>query len=74
MTATARSWYYLDGDAFRYADDILITCRSKDRAEQILGIVTEFLAVRGLGVNHEKTHIANAFAALTFSRGIIAGA
>ena len=57
---------YLDGDAFRYADDILITCRSKDRAEQILGIVTEFLSVRGLGVNHEKTHIANAIYGFDF--------
>ena len=51
---------YLDGSVSRFADDMVITCRSCDRAEQILTLVTEFLADRGLGVNQEKTHIASA--------------
>ena len=51
---------YLDGSVSRFADDMIITCRSRERAEQILALVTEFLADRGLGVNQEKTHIASA--------------
>jgi len=50
---------YRDGSASRFADDIIITCRSRKRAEQILGLVEEFLADRGLGVNQEKTRIAS---------------
>ena len=49
---------YHNGDMVRFADDIIISARSKEEAEKILVIVAEFLAVRGLRPNREKTYIA----------------
>lgn len=49
---------YSDGDMVRFADDIVICCRSQERAERIMDIVETFLAERGLTLNHEKSYIA----------------
>lgn len=49
---------YLDGNAIRFADDILITARTRDSAERILQAVEAFLGERGLRANQEKTYLA----------------
>lgn len=41
----------------RFADDIIISARTKVDAENIKGFIIEFLSVRGLGLNEEKTCI-----------------
>ena len=41
----------------RYADDMVIHCKSKEQAEQMLETVKERLAAFGLKVNEEKTKI-----------------
>lgn len=41
----------------RYADDMVILAKSREQAELIMQIVTEFLAKRGLGLNYEKSGI-----------------
>lgn len=41
----------------RYADDILVHCRSKAEAERILKVIEERLAECKLSVNREKTKI-----------------
>jgi len=48
----------------RYADDFIITANSKEIAEEIKSIVSEFLKSRGLMLSEEKTtvtHINNGF-------------
>jgi RNA-directed DNA polymerase len=43
----------------RYADDFIITARTKELAEQVIGTVREFMAERGLELSEEKTLITN---------------
>jgi len=43
----------------RYADDMVITSPTKDSAQEIKAIVTEFLDERGLKLSEEKTHIVH---------------
>ena len=43
----------------RYADDFLITAESKEELEDILPIIKEWLNIRGLKLNEEKTRIKN---------------
>ena len=43
----------------RYADDFLITARTRQDLETIVPVVTEWLANRGLQFNLEKTRITN---------------
>lgn len=43
----------------RYADDFLITAESKEDLEEILPIIEEWLSIRGLKLNQEKTAIKN---------------
>jgi len=48
----------------RYADDFIITANSKETAEELRVIVSEFLETRGLVLSEEKTtitHIDNGF-------------
>lgn len=49
---------YGGGDLVRFADDILITARSRAQADRILGLLKRFLAVRGLKLNWDKTYIS----------------
>lgn len=44
----------------RYADDLVILCRSRDEAEQALQLLTALLAARGLTLHPEKTRIVDA--------------
>jgi RNA-directed DNA polymerase len=55
---------YADGNLIRYADDIIITARTRDCALKIRLIVTKFLEERGLALSEEKSriiHIADGF-------------
>ena len=57
---------YLNGDLFRFCDDILITARSWEQAECILQIAVDFLEERGLRPNMDKTKIVNVCGGFTF--------
>lgn len=53
----------------RYADDLVVTARSKQEIEALIPIVEHFLAERGLKLNAEKTrvvHVKNGFNFLGF--------
>lgn len=50
---------YLDGGMYRFADDILVTARSRRTAEHIMEIVQDFLYERGLRINSDKSYIAS---------------
>lgn len=43
----------------RYADDFIITANSKETAEELKRIVSEFLGSRGLMLSEEKTTITH---------------
>jgi len=57
---------YANGDMFRFADDILVTARSEEFARLILFTVEEFLQIRGLAPNEEKTYIAEIHSGFEF--------
>lgn len=57
---------YSDGCMIRFADDIVVTARSRETAEKIMQIVSDFLANRGLGFNQEKTYIAHIRSGFSF--------
>ncbi|AUB35297.1 RNA-directed DNA polymerase [Nostoc flagelliforme CCNUN1] len=44
----------------RYADDMVIVLRPQDDANEILGRIDEFLAIRGMKVSEKKTKITDA--------------
>jgi len=48
---------YSDNPFERYADDIIIHCRTEQEAQQVLQSIKERLAVCGLEVNEEKTKV-----------------
>lgn len=50
---------YFNGNMVRFADDMVITARTKSYAVAIKNIVSDFLAERGLMLNEEKTYIVN---------------
>lgn len=50
---------YPDGDLIRYADDMIISVRRKETADKILSILREFLKVRGLRLNEDKTCVCD---------------
>ena len=49
--------YYPEVSFVRYADDMVIHCRSKEAAEKLLSAIKERLAVVGLRLNEGKTQI-----------------
>lgn len=64
--STQRKKSYHVGELFRWADDMLITANTWGQAEQILQIITDFLAERGLNLNQEKTKILKVENGFTF--------
>lgn len=66
-----RDTYYPKVHLIRYADDFIITGRSKEMLEdEVLPLVKEFLETRGLTLSEEKTkitHIENGFDFLGFN-------
>lgn len=57
---------YANGNLVRYADDIIVSARSKTDAEDIKHIVRDFLSERGLELSSEKSRIVNINAGFTF--------
>jgi RNA-directed DNA polymerase len=43
----------------RYADDFVVLCESREEAEQVVDILKEWLAVRGLALSQDKTRIVH---------------
>ena len=43
----------------RYADDFVVFCESREDAEAVVGILKEWLAIRGLTLSEEKTRIVH---------------
>ena len=55
-----KTTYYPKIHLIRYADDFIITARSKEELEQrVLPLIREFLQVRGLTLSEEKTKITH---------------
>lgn len=50
---------YPDGNMIRYADDIIVTARTRQTAERIGDIIRSFLKPRGLELSEEKSGIVN---------------
>ena len=50
---------YLDGGLVRFADDIVVTARTRESAERVMQAIQSFLFERGLCCNQEKTCIAH---------------
>ena len=57
---------YANGELFRWADDILVTAGSWGQAKEIIEIISDFLAARGLRLNQEKTKIRRVASGFTF--------
>src|SRR5215467_13677 len=45
--------------AVRYADDVVVLCHSQQQAEQVKARLAEWLALRGLAFNEDKTRIVH---------------
>ena len=56
----------LQGCLVRFADDFVITARSRERAVEIRGIVMEFLIARGLRLSEEKSAVVHIDAGFEF--------
>ncbi len=50
---------FANGNLIRYADDIIITARSKELAEKFMKWTSDFLEERGLTLSKEKSKIIN---------------
>jgi RNA-directed DNA polymerase len=48
---------YAEGNLIRFADDCFFTARSRETAQEIIDILTEFLRPRGMKLSDEKTKI-----------------
>ena len=57
---------YGNGNLLRFADDILVTVRTKEAAETVRQCLTEFLAERGLAFSEEKTRVYRVEEGFTF--------
>jgi RNA-directed DNA polymerase len=55
-TRTEKKKYPLYGH-IRYADDFIITARTKEDLENIIPVIAKWLKERGLELNEEKTHV-----------------
>ncbi len=57
---------YWQGYVIRFADDILVTARSKDDALKFKRVIEDFLRLRGLKLSESKTQIKNVFEGFEF--------
>lgn len=57
---------YSNGNLIRFADDILVTARTKEDAETFRQIIAEFLLPRGLKLSEAKTKICNVYDGFDF--------
>ena len=61
FTSKKRPIDYGNGNLIRYADDIIITARTREDAVKMGVILKEFLAVRGLELSSQKSRIVNIY-------------
>ena len=66
ITPKKRPIDYSNGNLTRYADDIVVSARSKEEAEKIQDIVKSFLKLRGLELSETKSKIINIYDGFTF--------
>ncbi|MDO4200050.1 MAG: reverse transcriptase domain-containing protein [Clostridia bacterium] len=59
LQSNSRNIDYADGNFIRYADDIIVTARTKESATKIKGVIEKFLSARGLKLSEKKTKIVN---------------
>ncbi len=57
---------YSDGNLLRYADDIIVSARTKESAEKCKLIIKDFLRERGLRLSEEKSKISHIDEGFTF--------
>ena len=57
---------YADGNLIRFADDIRIFVRTKEKGERAIELLEDFLAERGLRLSPEKTMLCNINEGMTF--------
>ena len=57
---------YFNGNVLRYADDIIISARTQEQAEQMREILTDFLFPRGLELSPHKSHVVDMRQGFTF--------
>ena len=57
---------YANGNLIRFADDIIVTVRSKEIGDKVIDILKNFLSVRGLSLSPEKTKVVNVSDGFTF--------
>jgi RNA-directed DNA polymerase len=50
---------YAEGNLIRFADDCFFTARTRETAERIIDLLTEFLRPRGMKLSDEKTRIVD---------------
>ena len=66
LYGTERPQDFANGNLIRFADDILITVRTRDDGDRVVELLTDFLAERGLSLSLEKTHIRSVEEGFTF--------
>lgn len=57
---------FKDGNLIRFADDVLVTVRTRENADKVLEALAPFLAERGLTLSEEKTEIHSIEEGFTF--------
>lgn len=57
---------YADGNLVRFADDIIITVRTRETAEQVIDLLKTFLEERGCKLSLEKTKVCHIDDGFTF--------
>ena len=57
---------YGNGNLLRFADDILVTVRTREAAEIVRQCLKDFLAERGLSFSEEKTRVGRVDEGFTF--------
>lgn len=57
---------YANGNLIRFADDILVTVRTKEDAQRVIELLREFLDERGLTLSEDKTKICEVAEGFTF--------
>lgn len=66
LHGTASPGDYANGNLIRFADDVLVTVRTREDAEKVVGLLKTFLDERGLTLSMEKTQICNVSDGFTF--------
>lgn len=57
---------FSDGNLIRFADDILVTVRTREGADRVLDALASFLRERGLTLSREKTKVCSTKEGFTF--------